>query len=131
MASSEPPRKMVEAALLLVGRVHRADAEAATAAAQELERWRAGTAQCRAALETAERLWVSTDGSVLQSSVPPPRRQNPRRARRNTLGLLGLGGLAAMFWTGGRWYWQQPVYELALETEHAQQRTWRQALPPT
>lgn len=122
MAFSEPPRKRVEAALLLVGRMHRADPDSAMAAAQELQRWRAGTAECRAALETAERLWASTDGSFLQSSVPPPQCQDSRRGRRNTLGLLGLGGLAAMLWTGGRWYWQQPVFELALHTEHAQQR---------
>lgn len=125
MAFSEPPRKKVEAALLLVGRMHRADPDSAMAAAQELQRWRAGTAECRAALETAERLWASTDGSFLQSSVPPPQGQDSRRARRNTLGLLGLGGLAAMLWTGGRWYWQQPVYKLALQTGHAQQRDMR------
>lgn len=125
MAFSEPPRKRVEAALLLVGRMHRADPDSAMAASQELQRWRAGTAECRAALETAERLWASTDGSFLQSSVPPPQGQDSRRARRNTLGLLGLGGLAAMLWTGGRWYWQQPVYKLALQTGHAQQRDMR------
>lgn len=30
-----------------------------------------------------------------------------------------------MLWTGGRWYWQQPVYKLALQTGHAQQRDMR------
>jgi len=123
MASSEPPRKLVETALLLVGRIHRGDAGAATAAEQELAaHWRTGSPECQAALQTAEHLWASTDGSVLQSSVPAPQRNDPRRARRNSLGLLGLGGLTAMLWGGGRWYWQQPVFELALLTEHAQQR---------
>lgn len=123
MASSEPPRRLVEAALLLVGRIHRGNADAAMAAEQELAaHWRAGSPECQAALQTAERLWASTDGSLLQSSVPAPQRHDPQRARRNTLGLLGLGGLAAMLWGGGRWYWQQPVFELALHTEHAQQR---------
>lgn len=123
MASSEPPRKLVEAALLLVGRIHRGDSEAAMAAEQELAaHWLAGSPECQAALQTAERLWASTDGSFLQSSVQAPQRHDPRRARRNTLGLLGLGGLTAMLWGGGRWYWQQPVFELALHTEHAQQR---------
>lgn len=123
MASSEPPRKLVEAALLLVGRLHRGDADAAMAAEQELAaHWRAGSPECQAALQTAEHLWASTDGSFLQSSVPAPQRHDPRRARRNALGLLGLGGLAAMLWGGGRWYWQQPVFEMALHTEHAQQR---------
>lgn len=122
MASFEPPRKLVETALLLVGRTHRGDPASAMAAGQELERWRTGSPECRAALETAEHLWASTDGSFLQSSVPAPQRHDPQRARRNTLGLLGLGGLTAMLWGGGRWYWQQPVFELALHTEHAQQR---------
>lgn len=123
MASSEPPRKLVEAALLLVGRLHRGDADTAMAAEQELAaHWRAGSPECQAALQTAEHLWASTDGSFLQSSVPAPQRHDPRRARRNALGLLGLGGLTAMLWGGGRWYWQQPVFELALHTEHAQQR---------
>lgn len=123
MASSEPPRKLVEAALLLVGRIYHGDAHAAMAAEQELAaHWRAGSAQCQAALQTAERLWASTDGSLLQSSVPAPQRHDPRRARRNTLGLLGLGGLTAMLSVAGRWYWQQPVFELAVHTEHAQQR---------
>ncbi|WP_315123819.1 FecR domain-containing protein [Comamonas antarctica] len=125
MGFSEPARKKVEEALLLVGRMHRADPDSAMAAAQELQRWRAGTAECRAALETAERLWASTDGSFLQSSVPQPQAHDHRRARRNTVGLLGLGGVAAMLWAGGRWYWQQPVYELALQTGHAQQRDMR------
>lgn len=123
MASSQPPRKLVEAALLLVGRIHRGDAGAATAAEQELAaHWRAGSPECQASLRTAEQLWASTDGSFLQSSVPAPQRNDPRRTRRNTLGLLGLGGLTAMLWGGGRWYWQQSVFELALHTEHAQQR---------
>jgi transmembrane sensor len=30
-----------------------------------------------------------------------------------------------MLWAGGRWYWQQPVFELALHTKHAQQREMR------
>ena len=123
MASSEPPRKLVEAALLLVGRIHCGDADAALAAEKELAaHWRTGTPECQASLQAAERLWASTDGSFLQSSVPAPQRHDPRRARRNTLGLLGLGGLTAMLWGGGRWYRQQPVFELALQTEHAQQR---------
>ncbi len=116
---------MVEAALLLVGRIHRGDAQAAAAAELELARWRAGPAESRAALATAERLWASTDGSFLQANVAAPQRHDPRRARRNALGLLGVGGLAAMLWGGGRWYWQQPVYELALQTEQAQQRDLR------
>lgn len=123
MASSEPPCKLVEAALLLVGRIHCGDADAAMAAEQELAaHWRTGSPEYLAALQTAERLWASTDGSFLQSSVPAPKRHDPQQARRNTLGLLGVGGLTAMLWGGGRWYWQQPVFELTLHTEHAQHR---------
>ena len=123
MASSEPPRKLVEAALLLVGRVHKGNSDAALAAEQELAaHWRTGSPECQAALETAERLWASTDGSHLQANVPPPSRQDSRRARRNTLGLLSLGGLTAVLWGGGRWAWQRPVFEQELQTAHAQQR---------
>lgn len=125
MAFSEPPRKMVETALLLVGRVHHGDAEKSAAAQSELEKWRTGSPECRAALQTAQRLWASTDASFLQSDIPVPQRQSAARTRRNALGVLGVGGLAALLWGGGRWYWQQPVYELALQTEHAQQREMR------
>lgn len=122
MASSQPSRTLVEAALLLVGRVHCAEPDSAQAARQSLEQWRNGPPEQRAALQAAERLWDATDGRFLQPEVPVPARHDPRRARRNTLGLLGVGGLAGLLWAGGRWYVQQPVYELALQTTQGQQR---------
>lgn len=127
MASSQPSRTLVEAALLLVGRMHCGEPDSAQAARQALEQWRSGPPEQRAALQAAERLWHATDGRWLQAEVPAPARHDPRRARRNTLGLLGVGGLAGLLWAGGRWYGQQPVYELALQTVQGQQRD--QSLP--
>lgn len=113
---------MVEAALLLVGRVHRGEPDTAFAAEQELARWRAGPPERQAALETAERLWSGTDGSFLQASVPLPRRRDPGRTRRNVLGLFGASGLAALMWGGGRWVWRQPVFQSSMQTGHGEQR---------
>lgn len=120
-AAPSPSRQLVEHALLLIGRMHKAGSEAAHAAGDELARWRDADPAHAAAAETAQALWDGTDGSSLRDSVPlPPSQANIQRTRRRVAGLLGVGGLVAALASGGHWYWQQPVYQLALHTEQAQ-----------
>lgn len=112
---------MVEQALLLIGRTHKAGPEAAHAARDEIARWRDGSPAQANAVAAAQQLWDAADGSVLKDTVPMPRSQaDTVKARRAALGLLGVGGFAALLTGGGRWYWQQPVYEVALSTSHGQ-----------
>lgn len=122
MKEIAPPRRMVEHALLLIGRVHKASPEAASAARRELMDWHATDAVHAAAIEAAQRLWDSTDGSGFKDSVALPRSQaDARRARRSFIGnVLGFGGVAAAVGVAGRWYWQQAVYRLALGTNRGQ-----------
>lgn len=122
MTSAAPSHALIEQALLLVGRTHKAGPEAAQAARDELVRWREGSPAQASAIAVAQQLWDGTDGSALKDSMPLPRSQaDTVKARRQALGLLGVGGLAAVLAGGGRWYWQQPIYRLALATGHAQQ----------
>jgi transmembrane sensor len=122
MISIPPSRALIEKALLLVGRTYKAAPEVAQAARDELARWRAGSPEQAQAVEAAQRLWDSTDASALQSSVPLPSSQTAaREGRRRTLGMLGAGGVIAVLAGGGRWYWQQPLEQLALSTGRAQQ----------
>jgi transmembrane sensor len=112
---------MIEHALLLIGRMHKGGPETAGAAQKELAEWRDRSATHAEAVRAAQQLWDATDGSALVNSVPVPRSQaatNP--ARRRVVGLLGVGGLAALLVAGGGWYWQQPVYTLGLATGHSQ-----------
>lgn len=121
MALAPPSLDMVEHALLLIGRTHKARPAAAQAAHEELTRWRAMGPAHAQAIETAQGLWDGTDGSGLKESVPMPRSQaQVQQARRRALGVLGLGGLAALLAGGGRWYRAQPVLQVALSTGHAQ-----------
>lgn len=113
--------RLVEHALLLIGRMHKARSETAQAARQELARWREADPAHAAAAEAAQALWDGTDGSSLRDSVPLPRSHaDTQRTRRRVAGLLGVAGLVAAIAGGGRWYWQQPVYSLALHTDQAQ-----------
>jgi len=121
MAISDPPRELVEQALLLIGRTHKAGPDAAQAARDELARWQQAGTERAAAAEAAQRLWDGSDGSTLRDSVPLPRsRSEALQTRRRALGLLGAAGLVAIAAGGGRWYWQRPVHQLALETGHGQ-----------
>ncbi|WP_420223833.1 FecR family protein [Pigmentiphaga litoralis] len=122
MTSTLPSRAMIERALLLVGRTHKASPDVAQAAREELARWRAGSPAHAQAVAAAERLWAGSDASALQGTLPLPHRQSPSQAaRRRTLGMLGAGGVVAALAGGGRWYWQQPLEQLALSTGKAQQ----------
>jgi transmembrane sensor len=113
---------LIEKALLLVGRTHKASPAVAQAAREELARWRRDSTAHAQAVTAAEQLWDSTDASALKATVPVPRSQAAaQEARRRTLGLLGVGGVIAALAGGGRWYWQQPLQELVLSTGRAQQ----------
>jgi transmembrane sensor len=112
---------MIEHALLLIGRMHKGQPEAARAAQTELAHWRDSDATRAEAVRAAQQLWDATDGSALADSVPVPRSQaGMDPARRRVVGLLGIGGLTALLAVGGGWYWQQPLYTLAVATGHAQ-----------
>lgn len=122
MPSATPSRAMIEKALLLVGRTHKGSPAAAQAAREELARWRSGRSDQALAVSMAERLWDSTDAAALQGAVPVPRSQAAaQESRRRALGMLGAGGVIAALAGGGRWYWQQPLQQLALATGRAQQ----------
>ncbi|MGQ2994113.1 FecR family protein [Variovorax sp.] len=122
------PRALVEHALTLIGRIHRGSPEAADAAQAELGRWRALSPANADAAATAHRIWNAVDDGALRGQLPmPPSAAQERRARRRTIGLLGVAGLAALAGAGGRWYWQQPVYEAMPSTGQAQ--TLAHALP--
>jgi transmembrane sensor len=121
MTVAAPTRAMIAQALLLIGRMHKAQPEAARAAQAELAQWRDTDATHADAVRAAQQLWDATNGSALADSVALPRSQaKTDRTRRRVAGLLGVGGLAALLAAGGGWYWQQPVYSVALATGHAQ-----------
>jgi len=119
-ASSIPPR-LLEEALLLVGRVHAGDADSADAARQRLSQWRALDATHAAALDAAQRLWDATDGSALREQVGLPERQDLRSRRRAIQALAGAG-IAVLTAGGTRWWWQQPTFTLTLESGPGQLR---------
>lgn len=122
MKTAPPSRALIEKALLLVGRTHKASPTVAQAAREELARWRENSGAHAEAVAAAERLWDRTDASVLKASVPVPRSQaQAYAARRRTLAMLGVGGAIAALAGGGRWYWQQPLQQLVLSTGRAQQ----------
>ena len=97
MTAPTPPRSMIEHALLLIGRMHKGQPEAARAAQRELAQWRDSDAIHAEAVRAAQQLWDATDGSALADSVPVPRGQpGMDPARRRVVGLLGVGGLTAL-----------------------------------
>ena len=114
-----PPREWVEQALLLVGRLHKGSVEQAQAARLELQRWRQSEPARARAVELAEHLWNMTDGSALRTSMPVPGGASSVASRRKAVGLLGMAALIAGG-AAGRWYWQQPIYRLALDTARAE-----------
>lgn len=121
MTLAPPTRSMIAHALLLIGRIHKAQPEAARAAQAELAQWRDTDASHADAVRAAQQLWDATNASALADSVPLPRSQaGTDRTRRRVVGLLGVGGLAALLASGAGWYWQQPVYTVALATGHSQ-----------
>lgn len=116
------PGKLLSHALLLIAREHGGDAATAQAARAELARWRRESPMHEAAAEAARRGWESTDASELRDAVPLPPMQGAREAgsRRRVISALGLAGLAAALGATGRWYWLQPLEQLALHTGRGQ-----------
>ncbi len=120
-AMATPPRALIEHALLLIGRTHKAGSDVAQAAREELAHWRQADPVHAAAAETAQHLWDSTDGSAMRSDVPLPRSHaETQRTRRQAVRLLGVGGLVAALAGGGRWYRQQPLHQLEIATSQGQ-----------
>lgn len=119
----QPPRKLVEHALSLIGRQqHGDDIEAISA---ELAAWRTAHPSHEAAYELASHYWQATDANALRDDVPLPRSQSARdlqtrHTRRRVLTVLGVGGLVAAL-GGGRWAWLQPLQQIAMRTVHDQQ----------
>ncbi|MRT33193.1 hypothetical protein FGX01_05415, partial [Xylella fastidiosa subsp. multiplex] len=63
----------------------------------ELSRWRALSPANADAGATAHRIWNAVDDGALRGQLPmPPSAAQERRARRRTIGLLGVAGLAAL-----------------------------------
>jgi transmembrane sensor len=122
VARTAPSRQQIEHALLLIGRIHKAQPEAAQAAREALARWRSIDDAHTQAAEQAQRLWDAADGSALQGRVPlPPFQAGAQQARRRAIGLLGGGGIAALMAGGMYWQRHQPLHEIVLATGHAQQ----------
>lgn len=111
------PRALVEHALTLIGRIHRGHPEAIQSVKQELLQWRQAAPANAAAAATAQRIWDLTDASDLRSQIlMPDSAPAVRLRRRRVVGLLGVAaGLVALS-SGGRWYWQQPIFLAALKT---------------
>ncbi|MNK85050.1 fec operon regulator FecR [compost metagenome] len=120
----QAPRALVEYALTLVGRIHRASPEAARVAEVELEQWRQASPGNAEAAATAQRIWNATETDALRGHIPlPPSATQERQTRRRILGMLSLAGFLATTIAGGRAYWLRPVYEFALRTGRAQTLT--------
>lgn len=117
----QAPRALVEHALRLVGRIHRADPEQARAAEAELQRWRQTSPGHADAVATAQRIWNVSAVEGLRDQVPlPPSAAQARRARRRVIGLFGAVGLLAVLGGGGHRYWQRRPYQTALQTGRGQ-----------
>lgn len=124
----QAPRALVEQALRLVGRIHRARPEVAAAAEAELGQWRERSPRHAEAVATAQRIWNVAGTEALRERLPmPPSAEQRRRSRRRTVGALGAAGLLAAGGLGGRWIWQQPLQQLTLTTGPGQ--TLAQTLP--
>lgn len=121
--ATQPERKRLEHALLLIARQHGGNAQTVQAATEALARWRRQEPANELAALAALAGWSATDAVGLQGEVPLPTSQNERvrTTRRRALSLLGVAGLAGMAGMLGRWHWQQPLDKLALHTGHGQQ----------
>lgn len=124
-APSRPiPRKLIEHAVMLIGREQHGEPAQADAARQELQQWRAADALHESAFRTATCYWQSTQANALKESVPLPARAAGRASaelsRRRALTTLGVAGLALVGAAAGRWAWLQPVDQIALHTGHGQ-----------
>lgn len=116
-------RKLFEHALLLVARQHGGAPETAAAAQAELTQWRQANALHEAAAQAALRAWSATEASALRETVARPAAgsaHHARRTRRQILAAFGGLGAAVLVAGGARWFWRQPVLELALRTSHGQ-----------
>ncbi|QHJ00449.1 iron dicitrate transport regulator FecR [Xylophilus rhododendri] len=122
MSHATPSRRMVEHALLLIGRSHKARPDIALDAQAQLQHWRSIDEAHAQAFAAAQHLWDSTDGAALQSDLALPRSHAERQAgRRRMIATLGIGGFAAALAVGGgRWYRAQPVFQLALASGQGQ-----------
>lgn len=115
----KPSRQLLEHALLLIARQHGGDAATAEAAGAALVRWRQADPAHEAAAQAALRGWAATEARELQGEVPLPPAQ-AIATRRRVMTALGFAGLAVAVGGGTRWYWLQPLEQLALETGHGQ-----------
>lgn len=125
MAADRPPassRKLLEHALLLIARQHGGNADTARAAREQFAQWRSHSPAHEAAAQAALRGWAATQAGELRDSLPLPPTQPQReaRSRRNVLSVMGITSLAAAMGAASRWYWLQPLEQLALDTGHGQ-----------
>lgn len=121
MQPSPPSRRLIEHALLLIGRIHKGDPAQASAAEASLHQWRASDPHHAEAAFVAQQLWDGSDGSALRGEIALPRRHDPL-ARRRAMQLLGVAGMAALTAGGTRWWWHQATFEMALASERGELR---------
>lgn len=113
--------RLIEHALLLIGRGEKAGGTVAAAATEELASWRQADPAHAEAAVIAARMWSATDGSQLKEAVPPPRSaQQAAVVRRRVATVLGIAGLVACLTGGASWVLGQPTYELSLSTNRGQ-----------
>lgn len=120
--NAKSSRKLLEYALLLIARQHGGDSATAKAAQEAFAQWRSAAPAHEAAAQAALRGWAATQADNLQGAVPLPPTQAARdaTARRRVLSVLGFAGLAAAVGACSRWYWLQPLEQMALHTGHGQ-----------
>ncbi|RYY81024.1 MAG: iron dicitrate transport regulator FecR, partial [Comamonadaceae bacterium] len=121
-APDRPPLRLVEHALRLIGRTHKAGPDAARVAGDDLARWRALDRTHAEAEAVARTLWDASDGSALREAIAQPSGVAEARAtRRRVVGMLGLGAVVTAVAGSARWYLAQPTASLALQAGHGQQ----------
>ncbi|WP_197408051.1 sigma-70 family RNA polymerase sigma factor [Lampropedia cohaerens] len=113
-------------AILLLGRLQHGEPAVTRKAGQQLQRLALRDSDHANALACASRLWAQADGSKLRTVIDlPPAASAPDNPGRRA----GLLAIAAMLLAGGgwgaRWYWRQPLWNMALQTglgQHLRQR---------
>lgn len=124
-APDRAARERLEQALLMLARQHGGDPASAHAAKEQFLQWRRRSADHEAAAQLALRAWEGTQAQSLQELVPMPDHYgSARQSRRRVLAMLGMVGVGAAGGFGARWYWQQPLQLLALQTGHGEQREY-------
>ena len=117
---------LVEHALALIGRIHHGQPQAVQQAREELSEWSVQMPEHAQATATAWQIWELTNGSGLGRDIALPRSASEQQqARRRTLGLLGIMAFMLAGGAGGRWYWQQPIWQMALQTRRGKILTQR------